>query len=198
MKELRTLVWCDHCDALHDGLRADAVVTRVVLIDGKPKQLDLCEIGDKELVRPLLELLTSHGAPYEGELAKLGRTPQSGPGRPAGSTTATPDWDARTPAGRPAWLRCPLCEQPMKRGSLITHALGKHGVQRGPLPTQCPDCDYTSEVVQSMGTHRFKAHDYDAVEQMLTELQQMAGEANQPPAETDTKPKPRRRATAKA
>jgi hypothetical protein len=167
-KEIRTIIWCDGPD--HDVEDVEAAVTRRFAADTlKECEIDLCESCDKEIVQPLLALLTDHGQPVKGARSI----------QPA----LLPDVDAprtRTAHRLPPEVKCPVedCDwegskpgasqhAPKVHGENITILEGRFGRRlldgsRITLGHPCPLCDAAYETKGGLTTHKRQTHGGDA------------------------------------
>lgn len=152
--------WCD----VHMGRgEREPGQARVITVDGrKPRKLDLCEVCDKELLGPLLELLE------EAPIAREGAT--------AGGVLPDGDTNKRTR------LDCPVCAEEggshivFARSSMRNHFEEQHDIgliewetQNGatvdgkPLKFECdfPGCGLKFTHAQGMGAHKRSVHEVE-------------------------------------
>lgn len=63
---------------------------------------------------------------------------------------------------------CPLCSSSIHSGSLVAHVWARHRKgKRPPTPAVCPDCGYSTDRPQVMGTHRKAAHGFNPLADAL-------------------------------
>jgi len=164
-KEIRTVIWCDGPNHLDDE-QVEAVVTRRFAADTlKEHEIDLCEICDKEIAQPLLDLLTEHGQPVKG----------------AKPIKGLPQVEAPTPREtrprRAAEVKCPVedCDwagtltaagqhTPRAHGGVVLPILeGRHGRRlldgsRVTLDYPCPECEAAYDTKGGLAGHKVRAH----------------------------------------
>jgi hypothetical protein len=158
------VAWCDPCMNNEEHTPGNPFVVSLG-VTMKPKEIDLCETHEKELLTPLRELLGEVGQPVgEGIL----------PGMPA------------TPASDAEKKDCPQCPpgRTLTREGLRGHMRKIHGMDRTaandvvrdtfggnarvqkPFSEQCPECkaagvpvdESTYDTPQGFGAHRKAAH----------------------------------------
>jgi hypothetical protein len=165
-KEIRTVIWCD--GPVHvDYERVEAAVTRRFAADTlKECEIDLCETCDKDLVQPLLALLTDHGQPVKGARAIKASLPQ-----------VLDEGPRETRPRRAAEVRCPVEEcdwqgtrsgagqhTPKAHGGVALPLLeGRHGRRlldgsRVTLDYPCPDCEAAYDSKAGITTHKRVTH----------------------------------------
>jgi hypothetical protein len=164
-KEIRTIAWCDgFTHAEYE--QVEAAVTRRFAADTlKECEIDLCEVCDKTIVQPLLDLLTEHGQPVKGA-----KTIQ--PVLPVAEDAPR----VRTTTRRPAEIKCPIdeCDWEGSRSAGGMHAPKAHGGQTLPvlegrygrrllngsrltLEHPCPQCEAAYDSRPGLTTH-LRAH----------------------------------------
>lgn len=165
-KEIRTIVWCD--GPIHVDEQVEAAVTRRFAADTlKECEIDLCEPCDKDLVQPLLALLTDHGQPVKGA-----KTIQ-----PALPAVDMPEGRSRSAHRLPAEVKCPIEEcdwegskpgasqhAPKVHGEVLTVLEGRHGRRlldgsRITLGFPCDECEAAYDTKGGRTTHKRQTHD---------------------------------------
>jgi hypothetical protein len=155
--------WCDPCMVNDEHTPGNPFVVTLGAT-AKPKEIDLCETHEKELIAPLRELLGEVGQPVGSEQLAL---------------DVDPDKTKK---------QCPQCseERLLTREGLRGHLRKLHGVERSaandvvrdifgnariqkPFSEQCPECkeagvpvaESTYDTPQGMGAHRKAVHGVD-------------------------------------
>lgn len=163
-KEIRTIVWCD--GPTHQDEQVEAAVTRRFAVDQlKERELDLCEVCDKEYVQPLIDLLKENGQPIK-------------PGQQPIAPTLFDQPKKRTATRRPHEIKCPIegCpwegtksagEQHAPRyhgGEALAVLEGRHGRHnldgsRTQLEFRCASCEAAYENNRSLAGHIARGHE---------------------------------------
>jgi predicted RNA-binding Zn-ribbon protein involved in translation (DUF1610 family) len=141
---MRTIsVWCDACNA--DSAQTAGQTVRLVLNDGQPQTLDLCDKHQATLIEPLSQLLADYGAPVTTEDARSAAS--------------------ETPASTPAKADCPACGDTLNQTSLAAHIYRSHLRTPKPVLHVCPDCGWTPSSAipteaqpRAVGRHRSATH----------------------------------------
>lgn len=161
MREVQVRIWCDPCIRDDPDARVEAVAEHTQSIDGgKPKRLGYCELHDKTLVVPNVELLAEFGADPDDMPSKA---PKRGPGRPYPPIESA--------EGRVQCTRCP--KHLSDRTHMLGHMTKDHGLTlaeasrevppRGPTE-MCPvlvdgvECGYLGGAGTGMGAHIKQRH----------------------------------------
>lgn len=122
---IRTI--CDgHEDDEHDGVSLPPIS-----LDGGTTfyVIDLCELGDKELVEPLRDLIAEVGRRVDGDDLEALRVKRGR--RPGGPTSSqAPPSQVRTSVR----IECPHCGKLRARGSFPQHLTGQHPEEKRTLP----------------------------------------------------------------
>lgn len=137
-QELRIDTWCDVCldGGEHtEGRTMEAFGGRVV---------DLCEVHEKELAQPFLEVL-----------ARLGRRVEAAPATER-KRRVRPEPDPVVGS-----LACPICEHVTARAPAMSqHLKHKHGLsQQQVFGTRCPVCGNEYQTIAALGAHLSHEHD---------------------------------------
>lgn len=151
--------WCDVCQ--RDD---DAQVTGETfqgLLDGKPRELELCEAHWAQLVKPLADVMAELGRKPDGQ------APKTGPGRPrksppmvqAQAEPSEPERPRKAPQKAQAQEQeqdhaypCLLCDAVLVSQGSYRHHLNRHGLS-APVAQgdTCPVCG--QEGLTKVGVH---------------------------------------------
>lgn len=94
-----------------------------------------------------------------------------GPSEPTWPAQAEPEPPKRELKWPPAsWTECPVCDQTMRRSSVVTHVWEKHRPEgkRPEAPTACPDCRFVDSETKYIGLHRSRVHGFNALKDALS------------------------------
>lgn len=157
MKEMRVLVWCDACFEEDNEAQVEGETTMAISLNGRTRHsLDLCRRHRKELITPLMELLTAKGTPPDKIELDVRRSQP-----PVGAARLSDRWT------------CPICKDTMNRTSAVGHVWSKHHEDERPEgPTRCPECGWPEAddaTAQAVSMHRYRAHQISALDEALKE-----------------------------
>ena len=114
-KEIVAFAWCDVCQQ-HDEKVPGITTPPITIGNGKPKELDLCEVHEKEVLEPLRALLN--------EVGQEVKPPRKG--RPSSATPVVASGGVVVPGARKAYVKCLFCDAtPKTKGAYGVH-LNQH------------------------------------------------------------------------
>lgn len=140
---------CDPC--LAEDVRTEGRELPAIQLPGVPgkaaRVVAVCERHDKELLQPLVALLTEHGQAVDAE----------------GQPTSTARGNRRGKANNQEAMTCPVCgHSSPNRGALASHARNMHDAALGELLGEatltCPECGRLCSRPQGLAAHRRSAH----------------------------------------
>lgn len=159
MKQIIVLAKCDPC--LAEEIETPGTRTVIASLGGEPKEFDVCDRHDKEIVEPFAEILRAFGVKVGKPPRKMATqptwTPTKGTGPPVAAEGSVIEYDER------GYVKCPACSHHYSRGTVVSHIERVEGVviER---PMSCPSCDASYDTPQAIAVHRGKAHGHSAIE----------------------------------
>lgn len=139
----------------------------VIALDGmKPKEIDLCELHDKELITPLRELIGEVGQPAGTEQLML---PTGGSDLEKKDCPQCPPGRSLTREGLRGHMRKIHGMERTAANEVVRDTFGGTTRTRKPFSEQCPECKAegvdiltsTYDTPQGLGAHRKSAHGVD-------------------------------------